>query len=152
MRDTPEKHRTKCADYAHRLIPLIRTRAQELGYAIGVHGSLAHDIDLIAAPWSGEAVPAHELAEAIARVAADEVGIAFISPHEDDNFHRCGCPNMKPHGRLSWAFHLGGGPYIDLSIMPRAPMAFHDVYEVVSFTADPANRISRSLFQKGDTA
>lgn len=28
-------------------------------------------------------------------------------------------PAQKPHGRLAWAIHLGGGPYIDLSVMPR---------------------------------
>ena len=31
-----------------------------------------------------------------------------------------GCPGLKPHGRLTWSFHVGGGPYLDLSVMPRA--------------------------------
>ena len=38
-----------------------------------------------------------------------------------DEYHLKGCPGMKPHGRLCWSFHLGGGPYIDLSVMPLAP-------------------------------
>lgn len=98
------------------------------GYAIAVHGTLIRDIDLIAVPWTREAAPQHVLAEAI-RCAAEKInpiGVAFISPHEDDQFHRDGCPLMKPHGRLSWCYHLGGGPYIDLAVMPPTIPAYSD--------------------------
>ena len=121
-------HAARCRDYADRLIPLLRERAQELGYALGVHGSLARDIDLIACPWTCAAVPAGDLAEALRQVAEREVEWAFL---EDDQgaatpeYFLKGCPGAKPHGRLTWAFFLPGGPYIDLSVMPRAPDAFH---------------------------
>lgn len=31
------------------------------GYAIGLHGSMKRDVDLIAAPWTDDAMPAHAL-------------------------------------------------------------------------------------------
>lgn len=113
-----DDHRKLCGEYAARLIPLIRDRAKELGYAIGVHGSLQRDIDLIAAPWTDEAVPAIELAQAVQKVAEKEIGFAFALPHEDSTYFRMGQPGNKSMGRLCWSFHLGGGPYIDISIMP----------------------------------
>lgn len=106
-----------------RLIGPLREKAKELGYAIGVHGSIARDIDLIAVPWSEEASTGRELAEALQVVAAEIAGEAVdISAKGADNpehFHN-GMPGFKPHGRLTWSFHLPNGPYIDLSVMPRS--------------------------------
>lgn len=108
-------------DKAALLIEPLREVARSLGYAIGVHGTLKRDIDLIACPWTSEAVSAGELAEALRRKAAElnPAGVAFIAPHEDEKYRRLGSPGAKPHGRIVWSFHLGGGPYIDLSVMPR---------------------------------
>ncbi len=105
----------RCRSYADRLIEPLRAAAKEHGYALAVHGSLARDIDLIAAPWVPEASLAPVLAEAIRAKAEEVVGYAFLAPHEHREF-----PRRKPHGRLCWAFHLGGGPYIDLAVMPTA--------------------------------
>lgn len=119
----------KPCDYDSRpkyelLIEPLRKRARELGYAIGVHGTLKRDIDLIACPWTNEAVDPKTLAEALRLVALEVVGAAYmIPPENEDPFHIEGCPGMKPHGRLCWTFHMGGGPYIDLSVMPRQGVA-----------------------------
>lgn len=103
-----------------RLIGPLRGRARELGYALAVHGSLKRDIDLIACPWSPEAVDARTLAEALRDTAREHNGgIAHSLEHEDDEYFRRGTPGAKPWGRLCWSYHLGGGPYIDLSVMPR---------------------------------
>lgn len=115
----------RCRVLAERLIEPLRVRAKELGYALGVHGSLARDIDLIAVPWTPEAVAARALAEALRDRAAElNDGVALevdrqgaANPDYFDN----GCRGNKPHGRLVWTYHLGGGPYIDLSVMPLAP-------------------------------
>jgi hypothetical protein len=88
--------------------------ARELGYALAIHGSMGRDLDLIAAPWTSEAVSAEELAEAI----REHTG-GFLKPSEEDDYHRFGKPGCKPHGRLCFAYQLGGGPYVDLSVMPR---------------------------------
>lgn len=103
------------------LIGPLREKAKELGYAIGVHGTLKRDIDLIACPWTHDAVDAKTLSEELRLVAEKVNGFAFMTPLEHgDKYHQLGCPGGKPHGRLCWCYHLGGGPYIDLSVMPRA--------------------------------
>lgn len=89
-------------------LPGVVKVAREHGYALTVHGSLARDFDFVAIPWTEDACPAEELAEAIrARVGGIPDG------KEPEPVH-------KPHGRLAWKFHLGGGPYIDLSVTPRS--------------------------------
>lgn len=100
---------------AYRLtIDAVREAARTKGYCLAVHGSLARDIDLVAVPWTEEAASAEELAEAVRAAAekANPLGVAFVAG--DDS-----CPRAKPHGRLAWSFHLGAGPFIDLSVMPR---------------------------------
>jgi hypothetical protein len=121
---------SKAEQQAARLLGPLRETARENGYALLVHGSLKRDIDLVAVPWAHDAVPQIVLAEAIRLKAAEvnPIGVAFIKPDEDDQFHRDGCPGMKPHGRLCWGFHLGGGPYIDLSVMPPTVPPFQDLH------------------------
>jgi hypothetical protein len=80
--------------------------AMEHGYALSMHGSLKRDLDLIAVPWVEEACEAERLVEAIAQ-------------HVTGFFVKNDYPNMKPHGRRAWSIHLGGGPYLDISVMPR---------------------------------
>lgn len=111
----------RCRELAKVLIPAIRYRARMMGYAIGVHGSLRRDIDLIACPWRDGAVPARELADAVQAIAQAVAGSAFQKEGEDTPYFKIGCQGQKPHGRRGWTFHLGGGPYIDLSVMPHAP-------------------------------
>lgn len=107
-----------CIRSAFYLIPALREVAESLGYALAVHGSLSRDIDLIACPWTSEAVEPRVLAEAIQKKAIEINGFAFPLHNEDEEYNRAGCPGAKPHGRLTWVYHLGGGPYIDLSVMP----------------------------------
>lgn len=95
--------------FALSVIPSIVQLARERGYAIAVHGSLARDFDFVAVPWTEDACSAEELVEAVVQLTG-----GFVNEHDEDPF-----PRRKPHGRLAWSIHLGGGPYIDLSIMPR---------------------------------
>lgn len=75
-----------------KLIEPLRVKARELGYALAIHGTLKRDIDLIACPWTGHAVDARTLAEALLRVAADHNdGTAFLKPREDDRYFWAGC-------------------------------------------------------------
>jgi hypothetical protein len=106
---------------AYRLtIDAIRDAAKAKGYAIGVHGSLSRDIDLIACPWTDEAAPPEELAEAVRRAAAGAIpGGNCWAKHGD--------PKPKPHGRQAWSFYFAAGGYIDLSIMPRRATTPKDV-------------------------
>ena len=119
---TPE-HAARARKLADQIIEPLRAVAREHGYALGVHGSLARDIDLIAAPWSLEISPPPVLAEAL-RAKAEEInGFALnkdaVGSNNPSYFHR-GSPGHKPHGRLCWTFWLNGQVYIDLSVMTPA--------------------------------
>lgn len=120
--ETFEAH-TDLQNQCHRsavyqtLLPKIREVARAAGYAIGVHGSMVRDFDLIAVPWSDSAVSGEELAYQIAVVSGGVIPkqFAFGNP-ENQN------PGKKPHGRLAWTILLSEGEnplFIDLSVTPR---------------------------------
>ena len=104
------QHRVAKA-YCKTINPL-REAARALGYALTVHGSIKRDIDLVAIPWTDEAVDAKTLADAL--LAETEKVIGFAVYGCDGPF-----PRPKPHGRMCWTIHFNG-TYIDLSVMPRA--------------------------------
>ena len=87
-------------------IDRIRELAKEVGYAIGVHGSLERDLDLIATPWSDGAVDPKSLAQHIAK------GLSGTVIAEE----------QKPLGR--WSCNIQANGYfklIDLSVAPSKP-------------------------------
>ena len=100
------------------LLPVIREAAKTLGYAVGLHGSLKRDFDLIAVPWVKDAAHPDDLARAIKkscgciRWRAYRGGTAMGNKKEE------------PHGRLVYCFdwhqeNFKNQGYIDLSVMPR---------------------------------
>lgn len=101
--DTPDIHR-------------IRTLAREVGYAIGVHGTMERDLDIIAMPWVAEAVMPMELAQ---HIASGLDGIVLDYQIQDKPCGRWSC-NISPSG---W-FKM-----IDLSVMP--PSLPQDIISLV---------------------
>lgn len=95
-----------------QILPRIKKRAKELGYAIAIHGSMRGDLDLLAAPWVEDAAPAESLVEAVADAVQGFV-IGDVSSRGSVE-----SPVRGPHGRMSWNVCWGGIPMIDLSIMP----------------------------------
>jgi hypothetical protein len=100
-----------------RLIPVARRH----GYALAVHGSMSRDCDLVAIPWTAEAVQPLELAKAL----RDAAGGHFKHADYDQNWsdeQLTKAASGKLHGRFSLPIHFteegGNGAYIDLSIMP----------------------------------
>ena len=103
------------------ILPIIRDIAHEHGYAIGVHGSMQTDLDLIACPWTEEAGDAKTLARAI----RDRFEGQFSPDPENEN------GGIKPHGRRAWTiqadswkdishiYSQGWGVFLDISVMPR---------------------------------
>ena len=84
---------------------LIWAAARDCGYAIGLHGSMKRDVDLIAAPWTDEAKSADDLVSELCSTLN-----ARVVAWED-----------KPHGRRAATLQIDGWfKPIDLSIMPRA--------------------------------
>lgn len=116
MRSPGKALRVQAAYEKH--IENIRRVAREHGYAIGVHGSLRRDIDLIAAPWTEEAGDPLALALAIEEAVG---GYIDNLPGNESAGEVRRYPMAKPHGRVAWSIHLGGGSYIDLSVLPRMP-------------------------------
>ena len=94
-------------------IAAFRYTAYRCGYAIGVHGTLKRDIDLMAMPWRDSAIDAVSLAEHLRSTAEAICGVARFR----DNL-----PEKKPCGRLAFSFYLtydDKGPYVDLSVAPK---------------------------------
>jgi hypothetical protein len=87
--------------------------AREYGYALAIHGSVLTDLDLIAVPWTDDAVDA----ESLMMLIRDHCGKCAVNLDEYSNEHIE--PSIKPHGRLAWKFHLHAGGAVDLSVLPR---------------------------------
>jgi hypothetical protein len=100
------------------LYPFLAMRAIDVGYAVALHGSVGHDLDLIAVPWTDAAVSAEELVEHLCRTMDDQV---FIYDGSAVGHQRNGVWGEKPHGRRVWSLHLKSwsGSFIDVSVMPR---------------------------------
>lgn len=73
------------------ILPQIKAAAKTCGYAIGVHGSLRRDLDLIATPWVDEFSDKETLARAIHKAAC---GLESASYKWE----------KKPQGRLATCF------------------------------------------------
>jgi hypothetical protein len=79
----------------------IRRIAKGLGYAIGLHGSEARDLDLMAIPWVEEACSPIKLVKEIEKGIGGRIN---------------GPVGIKPNGRLAWSILIAGS-YVDLSII-----------------------------------
>lgn len=106
----PQKYENAAPGWEDPRLPdfrLIWRTAREQGYAIGLHGSMKRDVDLIAAPWTDSAAPIETLISRLcAALDAREVGIR----------------EAKPQGRVSLNLQINGWfKIIDLSIMPPLP-------------------------------
>ncbi len=83
------------------LVPLARER----GYALTLHGSMSRDLDVVAVPWTDQAVTGEELINALA---------SYVPGWRRTDV------TAKPHGRMAYQILLGGGAYVDVSVMPRS--------------------------------
>jgi len=111
-------------ELAAQLLAPLRVAARECGYALGLHGSVSRDIDLIAVPWAEGAVAPIDLAHALRDAA--QVVLGFEPPVGYSLAQA-----RRPHGREGFAIHLvrpddmtvgedglTSSPYIDLSVIP----------------------------------
>lgn len=113
----PEEFRQEIRALSERLILLVREVAHSRGYAIGVHGSMERDLDLIAVPWTEGAEMEISLLDSIQEAIGEAIGECYRSIGSE----------AKPHGRVAWFLHfqnavvtpMGAFPFIDISVMPR---------------------------------
>lgn len=80
--------------------------ARECGYALALHGSMARDLDVVAIPWTEEALPVQALLDRF---------MEKFSFYEMNG----GGLTRKPNGRMSFCMGWDGGLYVDLSVMPQ---------------------------------
>lgn len=99
------KKPTYAPAYMVGIYPKLCEIARANGYALALHGSLQRDLDLIAVPWTDEAVDPKTLVLKL----CEEFDIA---PNHDIE-----TPDIRPHGRLSYSIPLWWGAYIDLSVI-----------------------------------
>jgi hypothetical protein len=92
------------------LLQWLTDAANKKGYALGLHGSMSRDLDLIAAPWTEDAVSADQLVSALVESAGGFITNDLLTIN----------PEFRPHGRMAYAIQLGRGLYIDVSVMLRA--------------------------------
>lgn len=95
---------------ARRILRPLRAEARACGYALAVHGSLERDIDLIAVPWTAEAVAPEAL---VSRLRHDLNRLYPITLEVGPN-----AAQSKPHGRLCWSWWIRSWTYVDLSVVP----------------------------------
>lgn len=84
-----------------------RNAASDCGWALGLHGSLNSDMDIMAMPWTAEAVPAAELIQALLNCFDDSIW----KEKEYKPF------THKPHGRIVYTISIFADFYLDISIM-----------------------------------
>jgi hypothetical protein len=101
------------------MIPPLTEAARDVGYALAVHGSMGRDLDLIAVPWTEQAVSAEAL---IMRLLA---AVGYLHGHlthrtegKEAEQSNGDIGAVKPHGRRAWSIHFENGLYLDVSVMP----------------------------------
>ena len=86
--------------------PEYRKIAAECGWAIAIHGSAVHDLDLMAMPWVENHTSANELAQRL----TDTEQTNFRRPYEKSK------PGDKPNDRIVYTIFTGG-TYIDMNVI-----------------------------------
>jgi hypothetical protein len=96
------------------LYPLLQGAARAHGYALSIHGSLKRDMDLVAIPWVEKASRPKTLVRYLAKAVS-----ARVPSYITINGSAVEQPVKMPHGRECWVILLGGGLYLDVSVMPK---------------------------------
>ncbi|MCK5606336.1 hypothetical protein KAR91_30830 [Candidatus Pacearchaeota archaeon] len=90
------------------------TVARKQGYALAIHGSMLTDLDVVAIPWTDEAVDEITLLNELKRY----LGLMDLLSEDLKNDKIFGA-ELKPHGRIAWKIIADPCGSVDLSIMPR---------------------------------
>ena len=100
------------AAFYTQILPALRETAHRHGYALGLHGSMARDLDIIAVPWVEGASATEDLIRDLAQTCG-----GYLPPgHPNDGKPTYRNPEEKPHGRRSWNICWGGRAFIDIAV------------------------------------
>jgi peptidoglycan/xylan/chitin deacetylase (PgdA/CDA1 family) len=98
----------KAAFYA-AIWPDLLHAALDCGWALGLHGSLSNDMDIMAMPWIEEAKPVEELMQALSDCFTGNI---FKDGH-------CVPSYGKPNGRVVYTMSIWADFYLDINIIER---------------------------------
>lgn len=92
-----------CRTVYPELVGEARAIARQHGYAIGVHGSLLYDLDLMAMPWGTLCSSPDQLADAL------KEGMSRCLSRDEGE--------IRPWGRVAYTLTFHDRLHVDLSIM-----------------------------------
>lgn len=96
----------KAAFYA-TILPDLKAAALNCGWALGLHGSLANDMDLMAMPWTENATSVEEMIQALSDCFTDNpFKNEHIVPHYD-----------KPNNRVVYTISIWSDFYLDINVI-----------------------------------
>lgn len=88
--------------------PELMNAAMDCGWALGLHGSLASDMDIMAMPWTEQAKPVEEMIQTLSNCFSDN----------DFNIE----PSYgKPNGRVVYTFSIWADWYLDINVINPKP-------------------------------
>ena len=120
----------RAAFYAS-LWPDLREVALDCGWALGLHGSLASDMDIMAMPWTEEAIPALEMILKLKKCFSDTKIDVSETP--------------MPNNRMVYTLSIWADFYLDINIIQTLPSPTIKVSELEE---DDFNlRIAKKMFK-----
>lgn len=85
----------------------IRNAAMDCGWALGLHGSLANDMDIMAMPWAENAKPVDEMIQAI---------INCFDGNPWNELNKTPCYD-KPNNRVVYTIRIWKDFYLDVNVI-----------------------------------
>jgi hypothetical protein len=83
--------------------------AAKRGYSLTLHGSMVHDLDLLAIRNTKDADSPEDLIVALVRFSLAKVALKILRP-----------PTKRPYGQSAYSLSIGHGNHrFDISVMPR---------------------------------
>jgi|SRR6478752_6627688 len=134
MKDKSEVRTDGRAVFYSVLYESFRKAALECGYALALHGSMIHDLDMIAIPWVNEAKSPDELAKSISDCIDATV---WKESHLMDR-------HEKPHGRVTYTISIYKDWHIDLSVIPLGNTSGYQMRIVDESAPDMATAVGIS--------
>lgn len=91
--------------------PDLMRAANDCGWALGLHGSLNSDMDLMAMPWTEDAKPVEVMIKALED--------CFTIPDPGHHLATKMDDTSKPNGRVVYTLHIWADFYLDLNIIKQ---------------------------------
>ena len=87
-----------------------RTAALDCGWALGLHGSLNSDMDIMAMAWTEDAKPVEDMIGALENCLTTPDERIFKTTRSAD----------KPNGRVVYTIHIFSSFYLDVNVVEHS--------------------------------